>query len=56
VTSSRWCRRHSRVAIEPPRIEARVATAHMDSAPGDIVDIGGVLVTPVRSMLQTDSV
>jgi hypothetical protein len=43
--------------IEPPRIESSGATVHMEEAtPGDIVDIGGVLAYPVKSLWQSDSV
>jgi hypothetical protein len=42
--------------VEAPRIEAGAGMAHMDSAPGEIVDVGGVLAHPVRSFWQTDSV
>lgn len=42
--------------IEAPEIEAGNDTAHMDTLPGEIVDIGGVWAAPVRSLWQTDSV
>jgi hypothetical protein len=43
-------------AVETPRIEARSVTAHMAEPASDIVDLGGVLATPVMSMFQIDSI
>jgi hypothetical protein len=28
---------------------------HMETTPGEIVDIGGMMAKPIRSMFQTDS-
>jgi hypothetical protein len=45
-------------AVETPRIEAGPhATLHFeDTTPGEIVDVGGVLAAPAKSMFQTVSV
>jgi hypothetical protein len=41
----------------PPQIDVSIqATIHEETAPGPLVDIGGVMATPIRSMTQTDSV
>jgi hypothetical protein len=42
--------------VEAPLLEAGTDTVHMDDAPGELVDIGGVLARPLRSMWQTDSI
>jgi hypothetical protein len=45
-------------AIEgPPQIDARQdASVHFDDTPAEIVNVGGVMARPVRSVFQTDEV
>jgi hypothetical protein len=44
-------------AVDAPQIDAsREAAVHMASPASELVDIGGVLATPIKSMVQTDSV
>jgi hypothetical protein len=44
-------------AVDAPQIDAsREAAVHMASPASELVDIGGVMATPIKSMIQTDSV